>query len=206
MTSNIKLAWRNLWRNKRRTLITVASIFFGVLLSAYMTSMQEGSYSKMVEIVVKFYSGYMQVHQEDYWEYKSINNVFDYDEALVDQIKKHKEVDYVIPRLESFGLASAEDLTRGAALFGVVPDIENNAAGPQLVDRALEDDFAASRTGARPEVDDVIGDLDGLWFVLDHQHGVALVPQLTEQVVHPLDIVRVQADCGLVEARSQKRP
>ena len=102
MTTNIKLAWRNLWRNKRRTLITVASIFFGVLLSAYMTSMQEGSYSKMVEIVVKFYSGYMQVHQEDYWENKSINNVFDYDQALVDQIKQHREVDYVIPRLGIF--------------------------------------------------------------------------------------------------------
>lgn len=129
MYNNIKLAWRNLWRNKRRTLITVASIFFGVLLSAYMTSMQEGSYSKMVEIVVKFYSGYMQVHHEDYWENKSINNVFDYDQALVDQIKKHKEVDYVIPRLESFGLASAEELTRGAALFGVVPDIENQLTG-----------------------------------------------------------------------------
>ncbi|HLN75318.1 MAG TPA: FtsX-like permease family protein [Prolixibacteraceae bacterium] len=129
MLTNIKLAWRNLWRNKRRTLITVASIFFGVLLSAYMTSMQEGSYSKMVEIVVKFYSGYMQVHQEDYWENKSINNVFDYDQALVDQIKKHPEVDYVIPRLESFGLASAEELTRGAAIFGVVPDIENQLTG-----------------------------------------------------------------------------
>ena len=129
MTTNLKLAWRNLWRNKRRTLITVASIFFGVLLSAYMTSMQEGSYSKMVEIVVKFYSGYMQVHHEDYWENKSINNSFDYDQALVDQIKKHPEIDFVIPRLESFGLASAGELTRGSAIFGIVPDIETQLTG-----------------------------------------------------------------------------
>ncbi|MBC8005645.1 MAG: ABC transporter permease [Verrucomicrobia bacterium] len=129
MGTNIKLAWRNLWRNKRRTLITVASIFFGVLLSAYMTSMQEGSYGKMVEIVVKFYSGYMQVHHEDYWENKSINNVFEYDQALIDRIKTHKEVDYVIPRLESFGLASAGELTRGAAIFGIVPDVENQLTG-----------------------------------------------------------------------------
>ena len=84
MTTNLKLAWRNIWRNKRRTLITVASIFFGVLFSAYMTSMQEGSYGQMVEIVVKFYSGYMQIHQEDYWENKNINNSFDYDQDLVD--------------------------------------------------------------------------------------------------------------------------
>ncbi len=129
MTANIKLAWRNLWRNKRRTLITVSSIFFGVLLSAYMTSMQEGSYDKMVEIVVKFYSGYMQVHQEDYWENKSINNSFDYDQALVDQLKKHPEVDFVIPRLESFGLASSGELTRGAAIFGIVPEVETQLTG-----------------------------------------------------------------------------
>lgn len=129
MTTNINLAWRNIWRNKRRTLITVASIFFGVLLSAYMTSMQEGSYDKMVEIVVKFYSGYMQVHNEDYWENKSINNSFDYHQALVDQIKKHPEIDFVIPRLESFGLASAGELTRGSAIFGIVPDIETQLTG-----------------------------------------------------------------------------
>ncbi|MBL7969901.1 MAG: ABC transporter permease, partial [Prolixibacteraceae bacterium] len=120
MTTNLKLAWRNIWRNKRRTLITVASIFFGVLLSAYMTSMQEGSYDKMVDIVVKFYSGYMQVHQEDYWENKSINNSFDYDQAMIDKLKSHPEIELVIPRLESFGLASAQELTRGTAIFGIV--------------------------------------------------------------------------------------
>ena len=129
MTTNIKLAWRNLWRNKRRTLITVSSIFFGVLLSAYMTSMQEGSYSKMVEIVVKFYSGYMQVHHEDYWENKSINNSFDYDQAMINKLKFHPEVNLVSPRLKSFGLASAEELTRGAAIFGIVPDVEDQLTG-----------------------------------------------------------------------------
>lgn len=129
MTTNLKLAWRNIWRNKRRTLITVASIFFGVLLSAYMTSMQEGSYDKMVDIVVKFYSGYMQVHHEDYWENKSINSSFDFDQALIDQLKNHPEIDFVIPRLESFGLASAGELTRGTAIFGIVPDVETQLTG-----------------------------------------------------------------------------
>lgn len=129
MTTNLKLAWRNIWRNKRRTVITVASIFFGVLLSAYMTSMQEGSYSKMVEIVVKFYSGYIQVHHQEYWENKSINNSFDYDQLLVDQLKANEEIDFVIPRLESFGLASADELTRGTAIFGIVPDLENQLTG-----------------------------------------------------------------------------
>ncbi len=129
MTTNLKLAWRNLWRNKRRTLITLASIFFGVLLSAYMTSMQEGTYGQMIEMAVKFHSGYMQIHNEDYWGNKSINNSFDYSQTLVDQLKKHPEIDFVIPRLESFGLASAGELTRGSAIFGIVPEAETQLTG-----------------------------------------------------------------------------
>ncbi len=125
MTTNFKIAWRNLWRNRRRTLITVASIFFGVLLSAYMTSMQEGSYEKMVDIVVKFYSGYIQIHNEKYWANKSINNTFDYDEALVRKVEKHKEVEMVFPRLESFALASSDELTKGAMVFGIAPEKED---------------------------------------------------------------------------------
>ena len=50
-----------------------------------------------------------------------------------------------------------------------------------------------------PEVDHVVGDRDGLGLVLDHEHGVALVAQPQQQVVHPLDVVGVQADGRLVE-------
>ena len=48
-----KIAWRNIWRNKRRTLITTASIFFGVLLSCFMTSLQEGSYAQYIRASFK---------------------------------------------------------------------------------------------------------------------------------------------------------
>lgn len=125
MSTNIKIAWRNLWRNKRRTLITVASIFFGVLLSAYITSMQEGSYEKMVDMVVKYYSGYMQVHHENYWESKSINDTFEDTPQLRQSILDHPEVDFVIPRLESFALASSEELTKGVLVMGIEPESEN---------------------------------------------------------------------------------
>ena len=67
------------------------------------------------------------------------------------------------------------------------------------VDGALEHHLAAVRAGAGAEVDDVVGDRDRLRLVLDDEHRVALVAQLQQQVVHPLDVVRVQADRGLVE-------
>ena len=60
-------------------------------------------------------------------------------------------------------------------------------------------DLAAGRAGAGAEVDDVVGDRDRLRLVLHDEHRVALVAQLQQQVVHPLDVVRVQPDRRLVE-------
>jgi hypothetical protein len=84
---------------------------------------------------------------------------------------------------------------------GAVPEMAagERAAGPQLLDYALEDDLAARGARARAEVDDVVRDRDHLRLVLHHEHRVALVAQAKQQVVHPLDVVRVQADRRLVE-------
>ena len=75
----------------------------------------------------------------------------------------------------------------------------DGAAGPQPVDRALEHHLATGRARAGAEIDDVVGDRDRLRLVLDDEHGVALVAQLQQQLVHPLDVMRVQADRRLVE-------
>ena len=58
---------------------------------------------------------------------------------------------------------------------------------------------ATGGAGAGAEVDHVVGDHDHLRLVLDHEHGVALVAQLPQQAVHPLDVVGVEAGGGLVE-------
>jgi len=125
MKSNIIIAWRNLWRNKRRTLITVASIFFGVLISTLMSSMQEGSYSSMIDNIVKFYSGYIQVHSEKFWDNKTINNTFVPNSSLENQISGIPEITLTTPRLESFALASSEEITRGCMIIGINPENEN---------------------------------------------------------------------------------
>ncbi len=119
------MAWRNLWRNKRRTLITIASIFFGVLLSTVMSSMQEGSYSSMIDNIVKFYSGYIQIHQKDYWADKTINHSFILTDSLLNKVKNVSEVTSYTPRLESYALASSESITKGTLVIGVDPEQEN---------------------------------------------------------------------------------
>lgn len=125
MTTNIKLAWRNLWRNRRRTIIAISSIVFSVLLASWMRSMQEGSYDSMIDNVVKFYSGYLQVQDTAYWNERTLDNSFEVTTKLKDQIKNIKDVSLVSNRIESFALAANHLKSKPAMVIGIEPEAED---------------------------------------------------------------------------------
>ena len=54
-------------------------------------------------------------------------------------------------------------------------------------------------SGARAEINDVIGNRNGFWFMFHHQHGVAFIAQLEQRAVHSFNIRRVQPGRGLIE-------
>jgi len=129
MTQYIQIAWRNLWRNKRRTLITVASVFFALLLALFMRSMQLGTYEMMEHDTVKNTTGYLQVQAKGYWDDKTINNTFENSQDLMDTLLKIQGITCLTPRLESFALLSSGDMTKGVAIIGTDPAIEDSMTG-----------------------------------------------------------------------------
>mgnify|MGYP005835541819 CR=1 FL=1 len=124
MNTLIKMAWRNLWRNRRRTLITTASIVFSVLFACFMRSMQEGTYDRMIDNVVKFYSGYLQVQHHTYWDEKTLENSLSEDPHLTQTIEAIDDVLLVTPRLESFALSAHQDNSRPVFVMGILPQQE----------------------------------------------------------------------------------
>ncbi len=121
-----KLAWRNIWRNKRRTLITAASILFAVLFASLMEALQKGAWNNMINNVVSYYTGYAQIHQEGYWEDQSIDKAFEWKAELAGLPEEVPEIRRALPRLESFALAASEDLNAGALVVGIDPELENH--------------------------------------------------------------------------------
>ena len=67
-----RLAWRNLWRNGKRTLIASASIVFAVFLSVLVSSTQDGQNDYIINIAVSFSTGHIQIHGKNYWEKRSL--------------------------------------------------------------------------------------------------------------------------------------
>lgn len=122
------IAWRNIWRNKRRTLITAGSVFFAIILAVFMRSATDGVYESMIDNVVSFSSGYIQIHQKGYWEERSIENTLKANDSFLAKLEKEKGITYCTPRLESFALASTNIKTKGVAFIGLDPDKEKVAA------------------------------------------------------------------------------
>jgi lipoprotein-releasing system permease protein len=142
MKTNLKLAWRNLWRNKRRTLITTSSIVFSVFFACLMRSMQEGSYDSMIGNLVKFYSGYLQIQDTAYWEEKTLENSIDYDSVLNSKIERIEDILLISPRLESFALSAYKENSRPVFVIGINPEKENQII--KLVQKIIAGNFITS--------------------------------------------------------------
>lgn len=126
----LKLAWRNIWRNKRRTLITMASVVMAVLLSSVMSSMQQGQYDQMIDNTVGSFTGHLQIQHPDYFEESTLNNSFQIDSQLIGQIQKHPEVATVIPRIDSYALAAGQDRSKAAMVVGIDTEAEKALSEP----------------------------------------------------------------------------
>lgn len=121
---NLRYAWRNLWRNRRRTLITSASVLFAVFFALIFRSLQLGSYGHMFQNAIESYTGYMQIQQKDFWDEKVVDNTFHHDPDLVRRVEAEENVEATIPRFESFALASNGPQTKGVMVMGIDPERE----------------------------------------------------------------------------------
>ena len=97
------------------------ALFFAIIMRGF----QRGSYAKMKENAVESYSGYLQVQNKDYWDDKNINNTMTVDPELLNELSSDERVKEIIPRLESFALASSGESTKGVAVMGIDPDKED---------------------------------------------------------------------------------
>ena len=122
--NNFILAWRNLWRNRRRTMITSASVLFAVFFALLFRSLQLGSYDHMFRNAIETYTGYIQIQHRDFWDEKTVDNTFPYDSQKEQQLLSDENVVAAIPRFESFALASNGPQTKGVLVMGVDPEKE----------------------------------------------------------------------------------
>lgn len=118
------IAWRNLWRNPRRTGLTSGGIGFAVLLMLFAQASQLGSFSIAIENATRLLTGHLQVQHPSYADDPSLRYTVTGASQLAHQIAADPAVLAVGQRAVAFALASVDERSSGAEIMGVEPAAE----------------------------------------------------------------------------------
>ena len=132
----LKLAWRNIWRNKGRSVITIAAVMFCVIFAVVLRSFQVGVWENMIHEIVGNNFGYLQIHEDGFWADQSLDRSMDLGAVNSEELLAVDGVDRLIPRMESFSLLYHGSNTKGSLVMGIDPAVE--LPGLQLDDILLE--------------------------------------------------------------------
>jgi putative ABC transport system permease protein len=138
----LRLAWRNIWRQRRRTWLTTGAMVFSNTLLVFMISLQFGMYDLMIDNTLKSFSGHLQVQAPGYKDDLKMRQVVPNIRSLAASFRDSHEFQHVAARGAAFALASSEDRTFGIQVFGVEPAFEPGVSNiPGLISegRYLDD-------------------------------------------------------------------
>lgn len=121
-----RMGWSNLWRNPRRTAITVTALSLGIVALAFTVSLMEGLTRDLIESGTGLLLGHVQIHAQGYRPDRSIFDTIPGDgRAWTVRIRAgDRAVLGAAPRAIGYGLVSAGEHSAGAELLGVVPEAE----------------------------------------------------------------------------------
>jgi len=121
LSIDTKMAWRNIWRNTRRTILTISAITFASLLLVFMLSFQFGSYETMINTSVRIHTGHLQIQAQDYQEKKNIRSVVATPAEIGIILADIPQVESFTFRGQAFSLVSSSERTYGVLVTGIDP-------------------------------------------------------------------------------------
>jgi len=142
----LRLAWRNLWRQPRRTWLTVGAMVFSNALLVFMISIQFSTYELMIDNTLQAFTGHIQVQAPGYKDDLKMRQTVPDVASLASSLRRELGMESIAARAAAFALASSEERSYGLQIFGVETEFESFVSTiPGLVrDGRFLDDMDAS--------------------------------------------------------------
>jgi len=121
----IRLAWRSLWRNWRRSLIAIAAVTFAIMLSIVQRGIQYGTYAETIKTAVRVSTGFIQIQKIGYHKNPTLQKSFDLTPKIEHAIKTIPQIDGSSPRIQTDALLSYRDQSLGMMVMGISPKTES---------------------------------------------------------------------------------
>lgn len=120
----LNLAWRNVRRHRRRTIITIAAISVGLAALTFLWAFIDGANHQMIDNTTRYFAGDLQVHSRGYHDDPSFDRLMPDAADVLTRVRSSGDVIAASPRLEGKALASSGEQSRGVTLAGIDVDSE----------------------------------------------------------------------------------
>ena len=144
-TSLAKMAWRNLWRNRRRTYITLSAIVFGVFLAVIMMAMQDRNWADMIRLAARLGAGHVTLQHPEYLDSPTLTRTVQGTDRLKRLAADDERVIRIVERITGFNMLSTARENIGAGFIAVSPEQEDDET-LSLLDAIVEGQFFSSST------------------------------------------------------------
>jgi ABC-type lipoprotein release transport system permease subunit len=129
MTQAFKLAYRNIWRNKTRSLLSALAVGIGMALLLLMVSVLEGEMTGALQNTIRLQSGHLQIRPASYDENKislKWEDLIENPEQVAAKIKSLPQVTVATPRLSASAILTVSNESKGVQILGIEPDSAAN--------------------------------------------------------------------------------
>lgn len=120
----LKMAFRNIFRQKRRTILTGLSMMGGFSLAVIFIGWEDGTYNNIIDEFTRNRLGHIQIHEKTYLNRPSLYKTIDEASNITKKLENAKDIESWTPRLYSAGLASVGEKSAGVQIIGIDPEKE----------------------------------------------------------------------------------
>jgi putative ABC transport system permease protein len=144
------VAWRNIVRNKRRSLITGLAMGISVSLCMAMIGINDGFYQAFYDVMVTHRLGHIQVRHPAFAKSQSLYDTLNNTDALMEHIHTLEHTSAVTGRVYGNGLVSGEGISNGAQIVGVYPELESTFSS--ITNQITHGTYLTERSASNNEV------------------------------------------------------
>ena len=120
----LTLAWRNIWRNKKRSLIIISAIAVGLCCGLFASATMFGMWDSMINTTIDRDLGHFQIHSKSFEDEKLVTDTIPDFQNVISTIESYKFVSGVSSRILIEGMASSATTSNGVRILGINPDNE----------------------------------------------------------------------------------
>ena len=141
----LKLVWRNIWRNQRRSIIVLGSVIIGVISIFFLEGVTNAFLNQMLYNQISLSTSHIQIHKRGFIDNKTIQNYIPSQDVVESVLNAQSGIDSYSKRGITFGLLSSAENSSGIYLFGIKNEMESKVS--KIKSSVTSGEYLSGETG-----------------------------------------------------------